>query len=326
MAMLLAMVMAFAFLTPMYAGDELVFGEIKGEVSLVEVDGSVFAIAEYVDDYYRITRTLQRTGRSLTPSRADANEGRRILVAMGMCEEMADMIPIEDLETIATSPFVTGTVVYVEETHEGVSRYVSAEYARIQAAYANTLLDANFMNVAPMNSGEYINSYIRVLHVVSRVAGNPRELLHASGAHWLSMPFNRGFGSLGVVTQQSNAIFGLSTGHFSYSFGSTIRSGTIPVTYHVAGSFAAPGITFRLPPRDQFEIFVTATDFRVTMGHRTEFINQTLPFSVASQATYTHRITGIGAPSLSIGLGGLGLGLGFTSFYRHYTAQVRINP
>ena len=346
-AMFLTIVMVLGVTVPMHSMDTQaqLLDEIVGTSMLFEVDGFMFEITESVDNYYRVTRTLERDASLLARAdHADLAEARAALYALGMQPIHIELMPEDELMVIATSPLMSATISYIEEDEQGNTRYVSGDYAVMQAAQINAhvfeqmdALASDELSIAPMlrpTPPEVIGgtSYIRIYHLVTRMA-NPMQYMFHSQAIWLSMPTFRNFGSLGSIASQMEFIVGSGRGlvHYNRHFANTVDfnvrdipasdlSG--PVPYH---GWVGGGAVFRLPRDTTSDAFpFWYTNFGATYSFRGQ-----LPQSVSvftSRATYTHRTVNISlSPSIFASTTGVGVSLGIGFNWQHNLYHVSVN-
>lgn len=325
--------------------------QVSGMTKTVKNEGYTFVISERTDESNRVIRSYENNNASLhTAGAPDLNKTKALLVALGMQQEFADNLSTETLQEFAEGEQIIIATSYTKTDKDNNVTYLK-EAAAIQAANAlKTKQDEiklkHAREGAPISpsSADYDNyfqdSYMRVDYAVT-YKGNG-QYLYSVDSRWLTMPFFRGWDSLGACAMDGTVTPNTQAGYYLYDITYNI-DGNITRIYDefnwmdnyenaVNGNWYGSAGYFNLP-NDAFSegSSITYDNFRAHFQYNGHVTSPSQPLWFNTVGNYNHSIISIGSPSVSISLAGsltaaVGVNLGLHTEVRGVEFEVYYTP
>ncbi len=201
----------------------------------VKNEGYTFLISERTDEYNRIIRSYDNNNTSLcTAGVPDLDKTKALLVALGMQEKTVDNLNSEALQAFAEGKEIfivnsyamsdaNNNVTYLSESIAvEAAKKLKAQQDKIKLSYA--LEGIPIAASSDYYSKYFQNSYIRVDYAVT-YKGNG-QYFYSVDSKWLTMPFFRGWDSLGACAMNGTVTIGSQSGYYYYDI--TYINGGIP--------------------------------------------------------------------------------------------------
>lgn len=294
----------------------------------VTANGYTFSITERTHPDYSVSRTFTRDA-AATRSLPDVNEAKAMLIAMGMDEEEVNAFPNETLQEFAMSEEVTVTTSYSKHSEssnqtvgmpEGAALAEATSLSSQQEAYiiANAQDGISPIGEKPNEStipGVFEDSYMKITHAVAKLTGGAYKF--TTSATWLTMPFFRGYDSIGscamngtVTPNTSSGKYWYTTKTFNLGNVSSIASGDITITNKsnkVNGNWYGSAGVFNLPndPGGSGGVTVMHTDLHAYYEYKGHVSQPKVESYFNTVGTYSHSTISIASnPSVSIDTSG----------------------
>ena len=239
-AEILAFVMVLMLNMTVYADD----ASDPGTQHSIALNELSFAVIEETNKDYVVTRTFCKDVCSGV-NELGTDEIKTVLMALGMKERTVDKLTVETLQAFAESSSIVVTTSYTKFNEDsGISTPVSRETALsrardIQAAQENrflqmvqnTSLRGTIDNLSDV-PGEFRDSYMEVIHAAASQGDG--ICLFTVDATWLSMPFFRGYDSIGSCAMNATVTPNTRSGYYFYDI--IMSDSTGAVTYSSTGN------------------------------------------------------------------------------------------
>lgn len=322
----------------------------------VSVNGYNFTLTENTTPDYTVSRTYTRDENAVACSTSDMDETKAMLLALGMNEEEIEAIPSETLHDFATGKEITvvtshtkhnettnTTICLPEETAMEEAAALSEEQELYAIEKAQGICPAGEM---PNNStipGVFSDSYMRITHSFINQGGGSYKFIVS--ATWLTMPFFRGYDSIGSCAMNGTVTPNTSYGKFWYTIKrydmgsvSTSKSGDITITNKtnaVNGNWYGSAGIFNLPNDSSNaadNMSITHTDLRAYYEYKGHVSKPNDESYFNTVGTYSHAIIKpVFNPSISIDTSGsasasIGLGASITTDVRNAETEVHYKP
>ncbi|MFV0343172.1 MAG: hypothetical protein ACK5JH_09850 [Anaerocolumna sp.] len=296
-------------------------GRENGIEKTVTSNGYTFEITEQVDASNRIIQSYENNENSSMSRSANTNidQTKALLVALGMQEDNVNKLTTETLKEFAEGERIYVASAYSKTDENNNVTPLTAETAIQEATALKEQQDTIKMNMAQGISlfadySDYFeDSYMRVDFAVT-YKGNGSYLYSVDG-EWLTMPFFRGFDSLGACAMNGTVTNTTRSGRYDYdityinngkitydSDGATITDKKNAVNgnwYGSAGVFNLPNDVFTEYSSIIYDNFTAHYQYQ---GHVT---SPSEPRWFNTIGTYDHATVSIAFdPSVSIDLNG----------------------
>jgi hypothetical protein len=291
----------------------------------VKNEGYTFAISERTDEYNRIIRSYENNNESLrTAGELDLDKTKALLVALGMQQKYADRLNTEALQEFAEGKQIIVATSYTKTDADNNVTFLN-ELTAVQAA--NTLKAQqdeikikNAMEETPLaTTADYDDyfqdSYMRIDYAVTYNGSG--EYFYSVDSDWLTMPFFRGWDSLGACAMNGTVTPNSQYGYYFYDI-TYINNGYI--TYDaefewidddygnaVNGNWYGSAGYFDLP-NDIFTEYTSIINdnFGAHFQYRGHVTSPSQAGWFNTVGNYTHSTISIGfSPSISIDMSGL---------------------
>lgn len=215
-----SLLLAFATVLALALPASAAMAQPSGTEKIVEVDGYTFTITEMEDSNKRIVRSYQNNANVNARTSVDINETKSLLVALGMQRERVD-----DLSSATLREFAEGSEIYVAtayikaDMNNNVTPLDEATALREASALKNQQEAINLnraLGIAPTADYEdsFKDSYMRVDFAATyKRNGN---YLYSVDGEWLTMPFFRGFDSIGACAMNGTVTNNTRAGNYGY--------------------------------------------------------------------------------------------------------------
>jgi hypothetical protein len=235
MTLVLSLTLLMSMSIPVFAANSKDSVISIGDLRPTSVDE--LGVTEVIDNN-RIIRTYTREETGISSQRADAKftysndyaETKALLLALGMEQAFIDNLSAETLDKYANSPKLIGVTTYSKVDMDGNAVYID-ESAALAAAQVNAEVQAQMgasISGEPMTQTRaqqtYEDSYMRVFYLVSSLGNNVYNF--STDARWLTMPFFRGYDSIGACAMNATVTPGTASGYVSYDITETISGRT----------------------------------------------------------------------------------------------------
>lgn len=223
-SLLLALVIVFSMSTMAFAANTQTHDTEKR----VMANGYTFTVMERTYPDYSVSRTFTRDT-TITRSLTNVNEARAMLIAMGMDEEEVNAIPNETLQEFAMSEEVTVITSYSKHSESsnqtvGMPERVALAEAASLSGQQEAYIIANSQNsISPKGEkpnestvpGVFEDSYMKITHSAIKLSGGTYKF--TTNATWLTMPFFRGYDSIGSCAMNGTVTPNTSSGKYWYT-------------------------------------------------------------------------------------------------------------
>lgn len=301
--------------------------EIEKEVSF---DGYSFTITEKTYPDYSVSRTYTRDS-GMTRSTPNIHETKAMLLAMGMDEDEVAAIPNETLQDFATSEEITIVTSYSkhsessdqttglpEQTALAEAAVLSQEQEAYTVEHSQNCIDP--LGEKPNNSsvpGIFEDSYMKITHSAIKLSGDRGGYKFTTNATWLTMPYFRGYDSIGSCAMNGTVTPNTSSGKYwyttkTYNSGhvTSVNSGDITITdkyNEVNGNWYGSAGVFNLPddPGGAPGFSVMHTDLKAYYEYKGHVSHPSTESYFNTIGTYSHATLRFGgSPSVSIDTSG----------------------
>lgn len=346
-SIVLSLVMLLSMSVTAFASDT---GTTETQLTVVQ-DGYSFSITEKITAEYAVVRTFYNDDSS-TRSATDLNKTKALLISLGMKEKAVSKLTTETLQDFADSSYIVVSTSYTKFDEEaGVSTAVSkttalAEASAIQAAKESAFIQ-NAQNALTRGlkdnesdvPGEFIDSYMEITHAAAYQGEG--LYLFTVDATWLTMPFFRGYDSIGSCAMNGTVTPNTRSGYYSYdtlmvdSLGRITRSSTgdLNITNKqndTNGNWYGSAGIVNLPNDAASEYSsIMHSNFEAHYQYKGHVNYPELMSWFNSVGTYDHATIGISfSPSVSIEVGGnvsASIGLNIFASVDSRPAEIEIN-
>lgn len=319
LSVVLSMSLLFAFSVTSYAAEP-----DSAITKIVSENGYSFEISETTNEFYRTTRTYERNPNQTRSVSIDIEETKALLIALGMNEDSVDKLSSNSLQNFASGSSISISTSFSKYDRDGNAVYVSEEEALSEAEHIKEQRLKNFIStasrVSPMASpdyeGNYTDSYMELTYAVTELstASDPGRYYFVTDATWLTMPFWRGFDSIGACSMNCTVnnstrsgwyeydMVLISGGYISYSDGGgdikSVKNAVNGNWYGSAGIINLPSDFYDEYSSFMYENYTTHYEFEghVVSPDESRWFN--------SIGSYDHSTIAVAIdPSLSIDLG-----------------------
>lgn len=226
----LSLVLASALSLPAFAAGDTV------TTKNVTTNGYTFEITEITNDDFSITRTYNRSA-PMTRSISDNEETVALMLSLGYTETEIDNMSEETINAFATAKNIYTTTSYTKQNEEtnttvNLPKEVAIQEAQIISEqqieyYLNMENNPTTFGVIENESttpGEFRDTYMEMTH--SALDNGGGDFTYVTDATWLTMPFFRGYDSIGSCAKGGAADPFSGDGYFYY-YTTTINGGDI---------------------------------------------------------------------------------------------------
>lgn len=185
----------------------------------VSVNGYTFSITERTDAYKRIIRTYENST-AQTRSSINLDETKALLIALGMQEENVNKLTTDTLMEFANGEEIYVATSYSKADSENNITPLEEAVALQEAANLKAQQDAYKMNMAlgiapAADYSDYTqDSYMRVDYAVTYQGDG--NYLYVVDGEWLTMPFFRGFDSIGSCAMNGTVTNSTRSGSYEH--------------------------------------------------------------------------------------------------------------
>ena len=192
----------------------------------ISANGYDFTVTEHTAPDYSVSRTYTKS--MMTRSATTEDETRAMLLALGMNEDEINAIPADTLQDFANGKEVTVVTSYTKRNETANTTVGLPEETALTSAAAlseeqeNYILE-NQQGIAtcgekPNNSttaGVFEDSYMKITHsAINQGNGSYKFTVNAT---WLTMPFFRGYDSIGSCAMNGTVTPNTSSGKYWYT-------------------------------------------------------------------------------------------------------------
>ncbi|WP_140394222.1 hypothetical protein [Pseudoflavonifractor sp. An184] len=206
--------------------DQMSPTEISTETLVI--DGNTFPIVERIDNSHTVTRTYESDSPVAVKS---IDTTKSLLISLGMNEESINKLSTDALNFLAESDDISISVSYSSfDAATGELTYLPKEEALQAAAELSAQQDAyisehgypsvpeiSTFGTKPNESdvpGEFLDSYMEMTHTVAHKGAG--KYLFTTDATWLTMPFFRGYDSIGSCAMDCTVTPSTAEGSITY--------------------------------------------------------------------------------------------------------------
>lgn len=300
--------------------------ETDSTKKIIENNGYSFEISETTKADYTVVRTYENDN-PITRNAPDLEKAKALLAALGMTEDEINAFPTETLYDFATAEDIVVSTSYTKRNDEnntviGLPANTAILEASIlseqQEDYFIEQLNPNTRGTKPNDSttpGEFKDSYMKITHSAIHLGGGSYKF--TVNSEWLTMPFFRGYDSIGSCAMNGTVTPNTSSGKFWYTTKvinmgqiSTLNSGDIAITdksNKTNGNWYGSAGVFNLPNdvSNSNGISLMHTNLKAYYEYKGNVTHPTLASNFNSTGTYVHAtLTISGSPSVSIDTSG----------------------
>lgn len=202
----------------------------------VTINGYTFEITENTNDDYSVTRTYSRPA-AATRSIPSKEETVALLLSLGYSEDEINAMSEKTIAAFATARNIYTTTSYIKHNEEtnitvGLPKEDAIQEAQIlseqQMEYymnmENTPTPLGIIDNESTTPGKFLDTYMEMTH--SAVDEGGGDYTYVTDATWLTMPFWRGYDSVGSCAKGGSADPYSGDGYFYY-YTTTINGGSI---------------------------------------------------------------------------------------------------
>lgn len=221
LSVVLSMSLLFAFSVTSYAAEP-----DNTDTKTVSENGYSFQISETTDEFYRTTRTYERSPNQTRSTSIDVEETKALLIALGMNEDAVDKLSSDSLQNFASGSSISISTSFSKYDKDGNAVYVSEEEALSEAERIQEQRLENFISTAtgvsfmadPDYEDDFTDSYMELTYAVTELStvSNPGRYYFVTDATWLTMPFWRGFDSIGACSMNCTVTNPTRSGWYKY--------------------------------------------------------------------------------------------------------------
>lgn len=350
----IALILSFSLTLPSLATNSYSITDSTTEKA-IEINGYNFTISEKSNPSYATIRTYTspktKTVRSI-------DETKALLAALGLDEHIIENLSLDDLQLYATSEqiFVSSSYskcnsVTNETTYlpEEIALSAAEDLTIRQEEYYDNYANNPESNIMPCGNkpntsnvpGEFLDSYMKITQIVSHQGSG--NLLFRVNAKWLTLPWFRGYDSLGVSAMDCVLATNSGKCKFTYTEAAIVAgydtiyrtkeqtsSGSQLPIINSSGWCASAGV-FHLPSDDlNTDVGMTSykySNFEVELTYSGRIASPSEPRSFYVLATYDHSVLNlsVGVPSIGINTKGELSGSVGISFSRSCDTRVAGN-
>lgn len=212
--------------------------DTSNEIATKEVttNGYTFEITEVTNEDFSITRTYNRAA-TMTRSISDKAETVALMLSLGYTEDEIDHMSEKTINAFATAQNIYSTTSYTKRNEEtnatvGLPKEVAIQEAEIlseqQMEYylniENTPAPLGIIDNESTTPGKFLDTYMEMKHTALHNGGG--DYTYITNATWLTMPFFRGYDSIGSCAKGGSADPFSGDGYFYY-YTTTINGGNI---------------------------------------------------------------------------------------------------
>ena len=319
----------------------------------ISANGYDFTVTEHTAPDYSVSRTYTKS--MMTRSATTEDETRAMLLALGMNEDEINAIPADTLQDFANGKEVTVVTSYTKRNETANTTVGLPEETALTSAAAlseeqeNYILE-NQQGIAtcgekPNNSttaGVFEDSYMKITHsAINQGNGSYKFTVNAT---WLTMPFFRGYDSIGSCAMNGTVTPNTSSGKYWYTTKTyylgkvtSTPSGNITITNKsnaVNGNWYGSAGIFNLPndPGSSNGTTVLHTDLKAYYEYKGHVSKPKAESYFNTVGTYSHATVGISfSPSISIDTTGtasasIGLSLFADKDVRNAEREIHYRP
>lgn len=214
--------MAFAMVLALALPASAAKAQATGTEKDVMVDGYTFTITEMTDTNKRIVRSYQNNANTNAKTAVDINETKALLVALGMQQKQVDNLSNATLQEFAEGSQIYVATAYIKADSNNNVTPLDEATALKESSALKELQDTINLNrafgIATAADADYKDyfedSYMRV-DFAATYKGNGNYLYSVDG-EWLTMPFFRGFDSIGACAMNGTVTNSTRSGNYSY--------------------------------------------------------------------------------------------------------------
>lgn len=319
----------------------------------ISANGYDFVVTEKIYPDYSVSRTYTRN--PMTRATASEDETVAMLIALGMSEDDVNAIPANTLLDFANGKEITITTSYTKHnensnTTVGLQEDVALSSAEILSQQQEKYILENPQEITPYGEkpnnskvpGVFEDSYMKMTHAAINQGNGAYKF--TVNATWLTMPFFRGYDSIGscamngtVTPNTSYGKYWYNTKTFNMGNVSTVPSGDITITDKtnaVNGNWYGSAGVFNLPndPGGSGGLSVMHTDLKAYYEYKGHVSQPNIESYFNTVGTYVHAtITITGSPSVSIDTSGtvsasIGISVAGGEDIRNAELEVRYKP
>lgn len=194
----------------------------------IQVDNHSFEIKERTGKNHEIIRTYENN-ENIIPFSNDPNQIKPLLTALGMEEESVNNLSAETLKEFSEgSQIIVSTIYSKTDSHNNVT-YLDESVALEEASILKEQQDniktniARGINTYADYSDTFKDSYMKLTYAVT-YKGNG-SYLYSVDSTWLTMPFFRGYDSIGSCAMNGTVTNSTRSGYYTYD-ATYINNGT----------------------------------------------------------------------------------------------------
>lgn len=319
LSIILSLAMIFSISASAFAAES---GNITKKT--VSQDGYTFEISEQVDSNFKVVRSYEKPQNSVESREAlseesNLDETKALLVALGMQERSVEKLSYDTLQEFSDGETIYVSTAYTKVNETGVVSPLSASTAIEEANTLKAQQNAIYMDMAQgvalaADYSDYFeDSYMRVDFAAS-YQGDGAYLYSVDG-EWLTMPFFRGFDSIGSCAMNGTVTNSTRDGYYSYDITYVNLTGNTYDTYEdditsvknaITGNWYGSAGVFNLPNNVYGEYSSILYDnFFAHYEYQGHVTSPSEPRWFNTVASYDHATISIAfSPSVSIDLGG----------------------
>lgn len=293
-----------------------------------------YTFEETISSDYSINRTYHNTmpNTRTTPTK---DETIALLTTLGMPESMLEAMPDDTLQEFATAKDIFVTSSYTKHNEDsnitiGLPETVAIEEStalnKLQMEYILNPESASTYGNMPSDTqtpGEFKDSYMKITHAAAHQGGGKYK--YVTNAEWLTMPFFRGFDSIGSCAKGNGSATPYSAkGTYSYT---TITIANGSTGYQPSGNISISKVQdktngdwygyagiFDLPEdvnSPEIGLHISHTNLKAYFEYSGNVANPQLVTNFNTNATYSHSTIAITFdPSVSIDTSGVHASIG----------------
>lgn len=203
----------------------------------IQVDNHSFEIKEKIGKNHEIIRTYENN-ENIIPFSTDPNQIKPLLIALGMETESVNNLSAETLKEFSESSQIIVSTIYSKTDSNNNVTYLDESVALEEASILKEQQDNIKTNIArgittyADHSGIFKDSYMKLTYAVT-YKGNGKYL-YSVDATWLTMPFFRGYDSIGSCSMNSTVTNSTRSGYYTYD-ATYINNGTGGTVTHEKG-------------------------------------------------------------------------------------------